>query len=71
MNSGNTNEQLTLQPLEEKLMSDFHLSKFVVCTDAGLPSESNRKFNSDGGKAFVTTQTIKIKKASTGMGIIF
>jgi transposase len=59
MNPGNTNEQLTLQPLEEKLMSDFHLSKFVVCTDAGLSSESNRKFNSDGGKAFVTTQSIK------------
>lgn len=45
MNPGSTNEQLTLQPLEKKLLSDFQLSKFVVCTDAGLSSESNRKFN--------------------------
>lgn len=36
INKGNTNEQLTLKPLEEKILSDFYLSKFVVCTDAGL-----------------------------------
>lgn len=59
MNPGNTNEQQTLQPLEEKLLSDFHLSKFVVCTDAGLSSESNRRFNSEENRAFVTTQSIK------------
>lgn len=59
MNPGNTNEQQTLQPLEEKLLSDFHLSKFVVCTDAGLSSESNRRFNAEGNRAFVTTQSIK------------
>ena len=59
MNPGNTNEQLTLQPLEEKLMADFGLSKFVVCTDAGLSSADNRKYNSSGQRAFVTTQSIK------------
>ncbi len=57
--SGNTNEQLTLQPLERKIMEDFSLSKFVVCTDAGLSSLSNRKFNNQGDRAFITTQSVK------------
>ena len=57
--SGNTNEQLTLKPLEEKILSDFNLSKFVVCTDAGLASNANRKFNDKDDRAFITTQSIK------------
>ncbi|MDD3438876.1 MAG: IS1634 family transposase [Clostridiaceae bacterium] len=56
---GNTNEQLTLKPLEKKILSDFNLSKFVVCTDAGLASNANRKFNDKGNRAFITTQSIK------------
>ena len=59
MNRGNMNEQLTLKPLEKKIISDFELSKFVVCTDAGLASEDNRKFNDKDGRAFITTQSIK------------
>lgn len=59
IHSGNTNEQLTLQPLETKILEDFGLSKFVVCTDAGLSSLSNRKFNTKGERAFVTTQSVK------------
>jgi transposase len=59
---GNTNEQITLKPLEKKILSDFELSKFVVCTDAGLSSASNRKFNDIGGRAFITTQSIKTLK---------
>ena len=74
INRGNMNEQLTLKPLEKKILSDFELSKFVVCTDAGLSSEENRKFNDKDGRAFITTQSIKklkehLKKwslASTG-----
>lgn len=34
--SGNTNEQITMTPLEQKILDDFKLSKFVVCTDADL-----------------------------------
>lgn len=60
---GNTNEQLTLKPLEEKILSDFNLSKFVVCTDAGLASNANRKFNDKGDRAFITTQSIKKLKS--------
>ena len=56
---GNTNEQLTLKPLEQTILDDFKLSKFVVCTDAGLASNDNRKFNDQGGRAFITTQSIK------------
>jgi len=57
--AGNTNEQQTLTPLEETIIKDFELSKFVVCTDAGLASNDNRKFNNKGGRAFITTQSIK------------
>lgn len=56
---GNTNEQKTLVPLEEKILADFNLSKFIVCTDAGLSSLANRKFNSKDERAFITTQSIK------------
>lgn len=59
ISDGNTNEQLTLRPLEETILNDFKLSKFVVCTDAGLSSLSNRKYNDRGNRAFVTTQSIK------------
>jgi transposase len=59
INRGNMNEQITLRPLEKKILSDFELSRFVVCTDAGLSSEENRKFNDKGGRAFITTQSIK------------
>ncbi|MDD4407323.1 MAG: IS1634 family transposase [Bacilli bacterium] len=56
---GNTNEQVTLRPLEEKIINDFNNSKFVVCTDAGLASKSNRKFNNTNNRRFITTQPLK------------
>lgn len=59
INKGNTNEQLTLKPLEKKILSDFELSRFVVCTDAGLGSTANREFNNRGERAFIVTQSLK------------
>lgn len=59
IHEGNTNEQQTLQPLEKKIIKDFSLAKFVVCTDAGLSSTNNRKFNNLEERAFITTQSIK------------
>ena len=56
---GNTNEQVTLKPLEKKIIKDFETSEFVVCTDAGLASNANRKFNNINGRKFITTQSIK------------
>ena len=60
---GNTNEQKTLKPLEEKIIKDFQNSEFVVCTDAGLASIDNRKFNNTNKRKFITTQSIKKLKA--------
>ncbi|HBH12506.1 MAG TPA: IS1634 family transposase [Clostridiales bacterium] len=59
IHSGNTNEQTTLRPLEEKILKDFELSQFVVCTDAGLSSTENRLFNTKKDRAFITTQSVK------------
>ena len=69
INKGNTNEQLTLKPLEQKILSDFELSRFIVCTDAGLASQDNRKFNNKGERAFITTQSIKKLKAHLRNGL--
>lgn len=63
INKGNSNEQTTLKPLEQKIISDFGFSKFIVCTDAGLASNANRKFNNIQDRAFITTQSIKKLKA--------
>lgn len=59
---GNTNEQVTLKPLEEKILAEYGVEKFVVCTDAGLSSLPNRKFNTLGERAFITTQSLKKMK---------
>lgn len=59
INKGNTNEQVTLTPLEKQILADFNLSKFIVCTEAGLASINNRKFNDKDDRAFITTQSIK------------
>ena len=60
---GNTNEQVTLRPLEKKLLSDFGMSKFVVCTDAGLASTANKRFNNMQDRAYITAQSLKKLKA--------
>ncbi|GBU11388.1 IS4 family transposase [Erysipelotrichaceae bacterium] len=60
--SGNTNEQVTMKPLEQKILKDFELSKFVVCTDAGLASNTNRLFNATKERRFITTHSLKKSK---------
>jgi transposase len=56
---GNQNEQLTMTPIEKRIIRDYKLSKFVVCTDSGLSSIVNRKFNNICNRSFITTQSIK------------
>lgn len=56
---GNQNEQISMSPLEKKIIKDFGNSDFIVCTDAGLSPNANRKFNSIQGRGLVTTQSIK------------
>ena len=60
---GNKNEQQTLIPLEQQIIQDFQHAKFVICTDAGLSSADNRKFNNQKDRAFITTQSIKKLKS--------
>lgn len=59
INPENTNEQVTLKPLEQKLNDNFGISKLVVCTDCGLSSYDNRKNNDVGERAFITVQSLK------------
>ena len=60
---GNASEQTTLKPLERTVMEEFGESRFVVCTDAGISSKENRLFNTEGGRGFVTVQSIKKMRA--------
>ncbi len=59
INPGNTNEQVTLKPLEKQIIQDFELSRFIVCTDAGLASNENRIYNNFQDRSFVVTQSLK------------
>ena len=63
LNPGNTNEQGTLIPLEQKIFDDFKKERVIVCTDAGLSSIANRKFNSFGQRNFITVQSVKKMKS--------
>lgn len=56
---GNQSEQKSLKPLERKILKDFELSRFIVCTDAGLASSENRLFNSRPDRRYVVTQSLK------------
>ena len=59
---GNQNEQVTLKPLETKLIRDFGCSEFIFCSDAGLGSTKNRLFNSFGNRSYVITHSLKKMK---------
>ena len=59
---GNQNEQLTLKPLETKVIRDFNCSEFIFCSDAGLGSKDNRFFNSFGNRSYVITYSLKKMK---------
>lgn len=56
---GNENEQPSLKPLEKRVLRDFNLSEVIVCTDAGLSSSANRRFNNTRTRRYVTTQSLK------------
>lgn len=56
---GNQNEQTTLKPLESKVIKDFGCSEFIFCSDAGLGSRANRRFNGLANRSYVITQSLK------------
>lgn len=57
--AGNANEQTSLKPLDKKVVEDFGCDKFIFCSDAGLGSAANRRFNHLGQRSFIVTQSIK------------
>lgn len=59
---GNQNEQTTLKPLESKILQDFNCSEFIYCSDSGLGSSGNRRFNSLGNRAYIITHSLKKMK---------
>lgn len=72
INPGNTNEQVTLKSLEKRIIEDFELSHFIVCTDAGLASKENRAFNNLQKRSYIVTQSLKKnQRPLKGMGFIY
>lgn len=63
---GNQNEQTTLKPLETKVIRDFGCCEFIFCSDAGLGSKANRRFNNFGSCSYVITQPLKKCAKKTG-----
>ena len=53
LHPGNMNEQLTLKPLEKKVIRDFNCSEFIYCSDSGLGSANNKLFNDMGNRSYV------------------
>lgn len=72
INPGNTNEQKTLRPLEKMIGERMDIEEFIMCTDAGLSSGSNRVYNDTDKRKFITVQSVKTlpdtegKKKSSG-----
>lgn len=59
INPGNTNEQVTLRPLEKMIGERMNIDEFVMCTDAGLSSGNNRLYNDTDKRKFITAQSVK------------
>ena len=73
INPGNTNEQTTLRPLEKMIGNRMNIEEFIMCTDAGLSSGSNKLYNDTDRRKFITVQSVKTlpntdgRKKSSGM----
>ena len=59
INPGNTNEQVTMRPLEKLIGERMDIEEFIMCTDAGLSSGANKLYNDGGGRHFITAQSVK------------
>lgn len=57
----NRNEQITMVPLEKKIIKDFELAgaELTICADAGLCSAANKRFNSQMNRNFIVIKPIK------------
>ena len=61
INPGNTSENKTMIPTEEKFLKDYDMngSNIIVCTDAAMCTDEIKNFNVKDGRGFVITQSIK------------
>lgn len=59
INPGNTNEQVTLRPLEKMIGERMDIEEFIMCTDAGLSSGPNRLYNDTDKRKFITVQSVR------------
>ena len=59
INPGNTNEQVTLRPLEKTIGQRMDIEEFIMCTDAGLSSGANKLYNDTEKRKFITAQSVK------------
>ena len=59
IDSGNTNEQKMVIPLEGRMIRDFNKHSFIYCSDGGLGSFENRFFNTLQNRNYVVTQSLK------------
>ena len=59
IDSGNTNEQKMVLPLEGRMIRDFNKHSFIYCSDGGLGSFENRFFNTLQNRNYVVTQSLK------------
>ena len=59
INPGNTNEQVTLRPLEKMIDRRMDIKEFIMCTDAGLSSGNNRLYNDTDLRKYITAQSVK------------
>ena len=67
---GNESEQPSLQQIEKVVTEKFGLNEFIVSTDAGLASESNRHFNMEEGREYIAVQSIpSLPKADQDMAL--
>jgi len=62
IHGGATNEQITMKPLEKKILEEFGLANFIVCTDSALSSGDNKFYNTQGDRNFITATSLKKMK---------
>ena len=59
---GNTNEQQTTVPLEQRMVEDYGHSRFIYCADGGLGSAEARFYNTLDQRDYVVAQSLKKMK---------
>lgn len=60
---GNSNEQTSLIPLERRIVSEYGIKGCIICTDAGLSSIVNKRFNNVPTRGFITAQPVRKLKS--------